>query len=326
MKAIQVSTGGGAEVLKLANIDSPKPGYHELLIEVKAAGINRSDVMVREKPDTYGGSKGETIVPGLEVAGIVKEVGDKITSYKVGDEVCALLTQGGYAEEVVVNEKLTMPVPGGLSFTEAASLPEVVFTVWFNVFQQAKIEKGEKLLIHGGTSGIGIMGLQMAKAMGMPTYSTAGTDEKVRFLTDLGVDNAINYKKEDFSEIFKNENIDVILDMVGGDYTRKNLDILAKNGRLCYINGMKGLKPEINLWTIMSKNLILTGSLLKPQSIEVKAKIAREVVQKIWPLLEDKSIEPVIHKTFPLAEAADAHRLMESSDHIGKIVLVMEKN
>jgi putative PIG3 family NAD(P)H quinone oxidoreductase len=323
MKAIQIKKGGGPEVLELVDIASKSPAENEVVISVKAAGINRSDIMTRQHPDTYGGG-GKNIIPGLEVAGIIKEVGSKVTGSRVGDKVCALITGGGYAEEVVVNEKLTLPVPKDFSFVEAASLPEVVFTVWFNIFQQAKLKKGEKLLIHGGTSGIGIMGLQMVKALGMPTYSTAGTDEKVRFLTDLGVDHAINYKKLDFAEVFKDEKIDVILDMVGGDYTQKNLDILSKNGRLCYINGMNGLKSEINLWTIMSKNLILTGSLLKPQSIAVKAKIAQEVHQTIWPLLDDKTIKPVIHKTFPLEKAADAHRLMESSDHIGKIILMIE--
>lgn len=257
MKAIQIKKGGGPEVLELVDIAGKSPAEDEVVISVKAAGINRSDIMTRQNPDTYGG--GGKIIPGLEVAGIIKEVRSKVTGSKVGDTVCALLTSGGYAEEVVVNEKLTLPVPKDFSFTEAASLPEVVFTVWFNVFQQAKLKKGEKLLIHGGTSGIGIMGLQMAKALGMPTYSTAGNDEKVKFLTDMGVDHAINYKKKDFAEVFKDEKIDVILDMVGGDYTQKNLDILAENGRLCYINGMNGLKPEINLWTIMSKNLALAG-------------------------------------------------------------------
>lgn len=322
MKAIQIKKGGGPEVLELVDIAGKSPAEDEVVISVKAAGINRSDIMTRQHPDTYGG--GNNIIPGLEVAGIIKEVGDKVTGSKVGDTVCALLTSGGYAEEVTVNEKLTLPVPKDFSFTEAASLPEVIFTVWFNVFQQAKIKKDEKLLIHGGTSGIGIMGLQMAKALGMPTYSTAGTDKKVQFLTDMGADHAINYKEQDFAEVFKDEKINVILDMVGGDYTQKNLDILAKNGRLCYINGMNGLKPEINLWTIMSKNLILTGSLLKPQSIAVKAKIAQEVHKTIWPFLNDKTIKPIIHKTFPLDKAADAHRLMESSDHIGKIVLVVK--
>jgi len=323
MKAIQIKKGGGPEVLELVDVAEKSPAEDEVVISVKAAGINRSDIMTRQHPDTYGGG-GKNIIPGLEVAGIIKEVGNKVTGREIGDKVCALITSGGYAEEVVVNEKLTLPVPKDFSFIEAASLPEVVFTVWFNVFQQAKLKEGDKLLIHGGTSGIGIMGLQIAKALGMFTYSTAGTDDKVQFLTDLGVDHAINYKKQDFKEVFKEENIDVILDMVGGDYTQKNLDILAKNGRLCYINGMNGLKPEINLWTIMSKNLILTGSLLKPQSIAVKAKIAQEVHHTIWPLLENKTIKPVIHKTFPLEKAADAHRLMESSDHTGKIILVIE--
>lgn len=325
MKAITIAEGGGGpEVLKVADLAVSKPKDRELLIQVKAAGINRSDILSRKHPDTYGGAAGKTIVPGLEVAGVIKEVGKNAEKYQVGDQVCALVTSGGYAEEVVVNEAQVLPIPSGLNYIEAAALPEVIFTVWFNVFQQAQIQKGEKLLIHGGTSGIGIMGLQMAKALGILTYATAGTDKKVQFLTNLGVDHAINYKNEDFEQVFKDEEIDVILDMVGGDYTQKNLNILAKNGRLSYINGMKGLKPQINLWTIMSKQLQLTGSLLKPQPEEVKSKIADEVLKNLWPLFENKTIKPVIHKTFSLEQAADAHRLMESSDHIGKIVLKVE--
>ena len=324
MKAIQISQAGGPEVLQLVDISDVTARDHEVLIQVKAAGVNRSDILSRKNPDTYGGAQGEKIIPGLEVSGIIEAIGEQVTSRKVGDKVCALITSGGYAETVAVDERQTLPIPNGLTFAEAASLPEVIFTVWFNVFQQAKIQKDEKLLIHGGTSGIGMMGLQMAKALGITTYSTAGTDEKVDFLKNMGIDHVLNYKKKDFSNIFRDEKIDVILDMVGGEYTQKNLEILAKNGRLCYINGMNGLQPEINLWTIMSKQLILTGSLLKPQPVEVKAQIAREVEQKIWPILKDKRIKPVIHQTFPLGQAADAHRLMESSDHIGKIVLMVE--
>ena len=325
MKAIQISQAGGPEVLKPVTIASKTPRAHEVLIQVNAAGINRSDILSRKNPDTYGGAQGERIIPGLEVAGVIKAVGKQVSSKKVGDKVCALITSGGYAEEVVVDEKLSLPMPHEYTFAEAASLPEVVFTVWFNVFQQAQLKKGEKLLIHGGTSGIGIMGLQMAKALGINTYTTAGTDKKVQFLKEMGVDHVLNYKEQDFEEVFKEEKIDVILDMVGGEYTQKNLNILAKNGRLNYINGMKGITPEINLWTIMSKQLLLSGSMLKPQPVEVKAKIAREVEATIWPLLNDKTIKPVIYKTFPLEEAAEAHRLMESSDHIGKIVLVVEE-
>ncbi|MGB3774424.1 MAG: zinc-binding dehydrogenase, partial [Leeuwenhoekiella sp.] len=212
MKAIQVSKAGGAEVLKMATVETQKPGDDEVLITVHAAGINRSDIMVRKKPDTYGGAQGEKIIPGLEVAGVIKAIGAGVTTHQVGDEVCTLIKQGGYAEEVVASAQLTLPIPQGLSFIEAASLPEVIFTVWFNIFQQAKIKKGERLLIHGGTSGIGIMGLQMAKALGISTFSTAGTDGKVDFLTNLGVDHAINYKEKEFSEVFKNEDINVILD------------------------------------------------------------------------------------------------------------------
>ena len=211
-----------------------------------------------------------------------------------------------------------------MSLTDAAALPETVFTVWFNVFKLGNIQPGEKLLIHGGTSGIGTMGLQMAKAWGCKIYTTVGSDKKLDFINKMNLGTAINYKKEAFEEVFKNEKIDVILDMVGGEYTQRNLEILNKNGRLIYINGMKTTDVTIDLRTIMSKNLILTGSFLKPQSAAVKTHIAKEVQENIWPMFQARKIHPIIYKTFPLAEAAEAHKLMESSEHIGKILLTME--
>lgn len=323
MKAIQITKAGGPEVLKMQDVERPRPSADEVLIKVKASGVNRSDVISRKNPGTDDKGNTKVLIPGLEVAGGIVEVGDKVTKKKVGDQVCALIASGGYAEYVVVHEEVCLPVPHGLSMEEAASLPETIFTVWFNVFQQARLQLGEKLLIHGGTSGIGTMGLQMAKALGCPTYTTAGTDKKVDFLNDNGFGKAINYKKEAFEEVFKDEKIDVILDMVGGDYTQKNLEILNHKGRLAYINAMKSKTPEINLTTIMSKNLILTGSFLKPKPLSVKAKIAKEVHQTIWPFLEAKKIKPIIYKTFPLDQASEAHWLMESSDHIGKILLTI---
>lgn len=322
MKAIHISKSGGPEVLKLQ--DSPKPilKSSEVLIQVKAAGVNRSDVTSRQHSETYG--KG-ILIPGLEVSGEIVEIGNEVTTNKIGDKVCALISSGGYAEFVVAESTHCLPVPEGVSFTDAAGIPETVFTVWFNVFLLGKLQPNERLLIHGGTSGIGTMGLQMAKALGSKVYSTAGTDSKVEFLQNkLTIDSAINYNKEAFEKVWKDEKIDVILDMVGGDYTQKNLDILNLNGRLVNINGMKSMEAKINLLTIMTKRLSITGSLLRPQSKEVKTKIAEDVEKHIWPLFQAKKIQPITYATFPLENAAEAHRLMESSDHIGKILLTMD--
>lgn len=325
MKAIHITKAGGPEVLELKETPKPKPEKNEVLIKVKAAGVNRSDIISRKNPATYY-SKGstDTLIPGLEVSGEITEVDDSVSDKKIGDKVCALIASGGYAEYVAVNGSHCLPVPEGISLTDAAALPETVFTVWFDVFHLGKLQPHEKLLIHGGTSGIGTMGLQMAKAWGRKVYTTVGTDKKLDFLNKMNLGTVINYKKEAFEEVFKDEKIDVILDMVGGDYTQKNLEILNEKGRLIYINGMKSTDVNINLRTIMSKNLILTGSFLKPQSAAVKTQIAKEVQENIWPFFNAKKIQPVIYKTFPLEDAAEAHKLMESSEHIGKILLTME--
>ena len=324
MKAIHITKVGGPEVLQCQETKTPVAGRNQVLIKVKAAGVNRSDVITRENTGAYGNLSSGTLIPGLEVSGEVVALGDNVTDIKVGDKVCALIVSGGYAEYVVAESAHCLPVPRGISLIDAAAIPETVFTVWFNVFHLAKLQPEEKLLIHGGTSGIGTMGLQMAKAWGCKTYTTAGSEEKISFLNEMDLSVAINYKKEAFEEVFKDERIDVILDMVGGDYVQKNLDILNKKGRLIYINGMKNTDVNINLHTIMSKNLTLTGSYLKPQSSDVKAMIAQEVKKYIWPLFEAKKIRPIIYKTFPLQDAAAAHRLMESSEHIGKILLTMD--
>lgn len=324
MKAVHITKSGGPEVLQIQETATPRPGKNQVLIKVKAAGVNRSDVITRQNTDTYGKGSGENLIPGLEVSGEITEIGDEVHDKSVGDKVCALIASGGYAEYVAVDSSHCLPVPEGISLTDAAALPETVFTVWFNVFDLGQLNPGEKLLIHGGTSGIGTMGLQMAKALGSIIYTTAGSDTKVDFLKKMKLGTVINYKKEAFEAVFKNEKIDVILDMVGGDYTQKNLDILNKKGRLVYINGMKSVDVNINLRTIMGKNLILTGSFLKPQPADVKTRIAKEVEKHIWPLFQSQQIHPVIYKTFPLEEVQDAHRLMESSDHIGKILLALD--
>lgn len=324
MRAIHITKSGGPEVLQLQETSKPKPAKNQVLIKVKAAGVNRSDVITRQNTDTYGKSATGTIIPGLEVSGEIMEIGQEVKDKIVGDNVCALIANGGYAEYVAVDSAHCLPVPEGISLIDAAGIPETVFTVWFNVFHLGRLQPEEKLLIHGGTSGIGTMGLQMAKAWGAKIYTTVGSAEKIDFLNKMKLGTAINYKKEAFEEVLKEEKIDVILDMVGGDYTQKNLEILNKRGRLIYINGMKGMGVNINLLTIMSKNLILTGSFLKPQSAEVKTRIAKEVEKNIWPFFHSKQIHPVIYKTFPLEEAQEAHRLMESSRHIGKILLTMD--
>ncbi len=324
MRAIHITKSGGPEVLQLQETPKPIPTENQVLIKVKAAGINRSDIITRKNTDTYGKNSPTTLIPGLEVSGELTEIGSAVKDKKIGDKVCALIAEGGYAEYVAVDSTHCLTIPDGISLTDAAAIPETVFTVWFNVFHLGKLQPGEKLLIHGGTSGIGTMGLQMAEAWGCKTYTTAGSEDKIDFLIKMGVDKVINYKKEAFEEVLKDEKIDVILDMVGGDYTQKNLNILNKKGRLCYINGMKSMDVNINLRTIMAKNLTVTGSFLKPQTAEVKTQIAKDVEKNIWTMFHSKEIYPVIYKTFPLAEAAEAHRLMESSEHIGKILLTMD--
>ena len=323
MKAVHITKSGGPEVLKI--IETPKLilSKNQVLIKVKAAGVNRSDVITRTNYDASGKNSNEYLIPGLEVSGEIIEIGDAVKDKKVGDKVCALIAKGGYAEYVAADSSHCLPIPEGLSEIEAAAIMETVFTVWFNIFKLGNLKPNEKLLIHGGTSGIGTIGLQIAKALGSEVFTTAGSDEKVDFLKNMNLGKVVNYKKEDFEKVFKNEKIDVILDMVGGDYTQKNLEILNTKGRLVYINGMKSMDVGINLRTIMSKSLILTGSFLKPQTAEVKSQIAEEVEKNIWPLFQSKKIHPVIYKTFPLEDVQEAHKLMESSDHIGKIVLTL---
>lgn len=325
MKAIHITKSGGPHVLQLQDTPKPIPKTHQVLIKVKAAGLNRSDISTRENKGAYGIGDIGTMIPGLEVSGEIVATGANVNDRKVGDKVCALIPQGGYAQYVAVESSHCLAIPEGISLIEAAALPETVFTVWFNVFHLGQLKPGEKLLIHGGTSGIGTMGLQMAQALGSKIYSTVGSDEKMAFLNARHLGTVINYKKQAFETLLKDEHIDVILDMVGGDYTQKNLDILNYKGRLVNINGMKSMNVQIDLLSVMRKNLTLTGSLLKPQSDNVKTMIAEAVEKTIWPLFRSKQIEPIVYKIFPLSDAAEAHRLMESSRHIGKILLTMDE-
>jgi NADPH2:quinone reductase len=315
MKAIVISRPGGSEVLEMRELPVPQPGSGQVLVRIHAAGLNRSDIYSRK--GSYGDTAGNDI-PGLEIAGIVE---GNVGRWKTGDKVCALITAGGYAEYTTVNERLCLPVPEGFSFEEAACLPEAVFTVWFNVFKQAGLAAGEHFLVHGGSSGIGVMAIQMAAAFGGKAYTTAGTDEKCDFCLGLGAARAVNYNKQDLEAEWKAEGMDVILDMVGGAYTLKSLRILRRKGRLVFINSMQGAQSAIDIGEIMRKNLCIMGSMLKPQPLDVKAALAAEIRQQVWPLVTAGKIRPVIHQVFPLADAAAAQQMMEDGGHIGKIIL-----
>lgn len=322
MDAIVITEKGGPEVLKLEQVANPVPQGNEVLIKIHAAGLNRSDIMSRQR-NPYGTDTVREI-PGLEISGIVEAIGPQVKRWKTGDRVCALIAGGGYAQYRAVDERLCLPVPDGLSFEEAATLPETIFTIWSNVFKDAAFKAGENFLIHGGTSGIGVTAIQMIVAMGGKAYATAGTVEKCQFCEELGATIAVNYKTEDFVALLKPVGIDVILDMTGGENTLKNMEILNADGRITFINAMNGAKSEIDILQMMSKRLTLTGSMLKPRTDDYKALLAAEIEQTIWPLITAGKIKPIIYKVFPLAEAGDAQQLMESSTHIGKIVLKVE--
>ena len=324
MKAIVITRPGGPEVLKIEERPIPVCNAGEVLIKVAAAGVNRPDVSQRKGnyPPPPGASPD---IPGLEIAGTIMETGAAVTRWKLGDKVCALVTGGGYTEYCTAPEGQCLPVPGNLSFIEAASLPETFFTVWSNVFDRGHLKAGETLLVHGGSSGIGVTAIQMAKALGSTVYVTAGTDEKCLFCEGLGAAKAINYKTENFADAIKQttggKGVDVILDMVGGDYVQSNIRCLANDGRLVMINMMMGKDVQVDLSPVMTKRLTITGSTLRSRDTGFKAAIAQNLEERIWPLLASGKIKPVINKVFPAEHAADAHRLMESNEHIGKIVL-----
>ena len=324
MKAVTIPHPGMCDALTLAERPVPECGDRDVLIRVMAAGVNRPDVAQRK--GHYPAPKGAVPdIPGLEVAGEIVLVGKGVTALKPGDEVCALVTGGGYAEYCVAPEQQCLPILQGLSFVEAASLPETFFTVWSNVFDRGRFREGESFLVHGGTSGIGVTAIQMVKAMGGTVYATAGTLEKCRFCESLGAVRGINYKEDSFRDVVlqltNNRGVDVILDMIGGPYTQPNLEILAEDGRLVLINFMKGDEATIKLSQVMRKRLTITGSTLRARDVSFKASIAEQLKTRVWPLLESGKIKPVISETFPLSKASAAHDLMESSKHIGKIVL-----
>ncbi|HVW96622.1 MAG TPA: NAD(P)H-quinone oxidoreductase [Mucilaginibacter sp.] len=324
MKAIVITQPGGPEVLQMKERPVPSCGPNEVLIKVHSSGINRPDVYQR-KGNYPPPKNAPQDIPGLEIAGVITETGSNVTRWKVGDKVCALVSGGGYAEYCNVPEGQCLPIPGKLTFAEAASLPETFFTVWTNVFDRGQLKGNETLLVHGGSGGIGVAAIQMATALGHPTYVTAGTDEKCRHCEKLGAVRAINYKTENFEEVISQltggKGVNVILDMIGGDYTERNIRSLAEEGRLVLINTMNGREAQVDLSAIMRRRLTITGSTLRPRDTAFKAAIARNLEQIVWPLIASEKIRPVIDRIFPAEEAAAAHRLVESSEHIGKIII-----
>lgn len=320
MKAVIITSFGAPEVLQIQERAIPVVLKDEVLVRVKAAGVNRPDIFQRE--GNYPAPKGAPAdIPGLEIAGIVEAVGEDVTQWHIGDKVCALVSGGGYAEYVTVPSGHCLPIPGNLNFIEAASLPETVFTVWSNVFQRGNLKSQENLLVHGGTSGIGITAIQLAKAFGANVFTTAGTEEKCKACLDLGADVCINYKESDFEKAVSNYNIDIILDMVGGDYFEKNMNVLAAEGRLVYINAMQGNTVKLNIMKMMQKRISITGSTLRSRDKTFKTMLTKSVYEHVWPTILNGQFKPIIYKVFPAEQAAQAHHLMESSTHIGKIVL-----
>ncbi len=322
MTAIAIREPGGPDVLVPERIAIPRPGTGQLLIKVHAAGVNRPDILQRQ--GGYPPPAGAPLTPGLEVAGVITSLGEGCKRFNIGDRVCALVPGGGYAEFCLSAEDNTLPIPAGLTLQEAGGIPETYFTVWTNVFQRGALKAGETFLVHGGTSGIGSTAIQLAKHFGARVFATAGSDEKCDACRKLGADIAINYRTTDFVDALKGQGIEVnlALDMVGGDYTARNIRVMATEGRIVQIAFQKGSKIEIDLLPVMLKRLTFTGSTLRPRSVAQKAEIAREIETKVWPLLAVGKCKPIIHATFPLTQAAEAHRLLEKSEHVGKIVLV----
>lgn len=322
MTAIEIRTPGGPEALVPTERPVPEPGDGEVLIKVAAAGVNRPDVLQRQ--GNYPPPPGASDIPGLEIAGTVVRLGSGVTGVREGDSVTALVAGGGYGEYCAAPVPQCLPIPKGLTPVEAAAIPETFFTVWTNVFDRGRLRAGESFLVHGGSSGIGTTAIQLAKAAGARVFATAGSAEKCKACERIGAMRGINYRDEDFVKIINEmtENgVDVILDMVGGDYIPRNVKALAPDGRLCYIAFLGGSKVEVDFLPMMLKRLTITGSTLRARSVAFKGEIAAKLKETVWPWLEAGTVKPVVHQVFPLRQAADAHRLMESSTHIGKIIL-----
>lgn len=323
MRAIEISEFGGPEVLKPVTRPVPAPGYGQILIKVTAAGVNRPDAL--QRAGSYAPPPTASDLPGLECSGVVVAIGAGVSKWAVGDSVCALLPGGGYAEYAVTDQSHALPVPRGMGMVEAAALCETFYTVWTNVFMRGGLVAGESFLVHGGTSGIGTTAIQLAKAFGARVLTTAGSDEKCAKCLELGAEVAINYRDADFVTVVKQatggRGVDLILDMVGGDYIPRNLKTLANDGRLAMIAFLGGARADVNFAQIMARRLTVTGSTLRPQSDLAKARIAAELAEKVWPLLDARAVAPVMDSTFALEDAALAHARLESAGHIGKIVL-----
>jgi NADPH2:quinone reductase len=322
MRAVEITKPGGPEVLQMTQRPVPVAGHGQVILKVAYAGVNRPDAL--QRAGMYAPPPTASDLPGLEASGTVVAIGDGVTNVNVGDEVCALLPGGGYAEYVMTPAAHCLPVPNGLSLKEAACLPETFFTVWSNVFTRGGLKAGERFLIHGGSSGIGTTAIQLANAFGARVFVTAGSDEKCAACVALGAEKAINYRDEDFVEVMKAEGgADLILDMVGGDYIPRNIKTLANDGRLVQIAFLQGPVVELNFALMMMKRLTITGSTLRPQSDLAKARIAQDLQETVWPLISAGKVKPVMDSTFDFSEAADAHARMESSGHIGKIVMTV---
>jgi NADPH2:quinone reductase len=325
MTGIALNGKGGPEVLQPTSMPVPQAGYGQILVKVAAAGVNRPDI--QQRMGAYPPPPGHSPLPGLEIAGEVVVVGPGVARWKVGDKVCALVNGGGYAEYCIAEDVQALPVPNSLSMVEAGGVPETYFTVWNNVFERGRLEAGDWFLVHGGTSGIGTTAIQLAKAFGARVAATAGSADKCRVCRDLGADVAVNYKTEDFVAVIKEvtggHGVDVTLDMVGGDYTERNIAAAAEDGRIVQIATLAGPTTTFTLARLMMKRVTLTGSTLRPRTREVKARFARALEKQVWPLLDAGRVRIVMDSTFPLAQAADAHRRMETSQHIGKIVLTV---
>jgi NADPH2:quinone reductase len=326
VKVIDVPQPGGPDALVVAQRPTPTPQPTEVLIKIAAAGINRADVLQRK--GGYPSPPGAPSYPGLEAAGIVTAIGSAVRDFKVGDKVCALLQGGGYAEYCTADEGQVLPIPGSLDMIEAASLPEAYFTVWSNVFGFGRLQPGETLLVHGGSSGIGVAAIQLATALGHTVFTTAGSDDKCRFCEQLGAKRAINYKTEDFVAVVAEETgkrgVNVLLDMVGGSYLSKNIACLATEGRLVIIATQGGVKGEADLLRVLQRRLVITGSTLRPRDVTFKRSIKGQLLDTVWPLIARGAIKPVVDKVFPLERADEAHAYMESSAHRGKIVLAVD--
>ena len=320
MRAVEISEPGGPEVLRPCERPVPQPAHGEVVLKLAYAGVNRPDAL--QRAGSYAPPKDASDLPGLEGAGEVMAVGDGVTDWSVGDQVCALLPGGGYAEYVATPAAHCLPVPAGMDLKQAACLPETFFTVWNNVFMRGGLKAGERFLVHGGSSGIGTTAIQLANAFGTRVFTTAGSAEKCKVCTELGAERAINYHDEDFVEVMKAERgAHLILDMVGGDYIPRNIRALATEGRMVHIAFLQGPKVEINFALVMMKRLTITGSTLRAQSDASKAEIAEQLREKVWPLIEAGKVKPVMDSEYPLEDAATAHAHMETNKHIGKIVL-----